>query len=99
MAALGGIIGSFRAGVVDPCPNELNILLTCIAGAVIGGTSIFGGKGSILGSVLGIFCINLLQSLLGALGIGAWYKILLGLIIVVIVTGQALGWYQRERGT
>ena len=99
MAALGGIIGSFRAGMVDPSPNELNVLLICMAGVFIGGTSIFGGKGSMFGSILGIFCIILLQSVFGALGIGAWYKVLLGLMIVVIVTGQALGWYRRERST
>jgi len=96
MAALGGIIGSLRQGIVDPCPNELTILLTCIAGVVIGGTSIFGGKGSMVGTVLGILCINLLQSVLATLGIGAWYRVLLGLIIVVVVIGQVLGWYQRE---
>jgi len=96
MAALGGIIGSLRQGIVDPCPNELTILLTCIAGVVIGGTSIFGGKGSMVGTVLGILCINLLQSVLATLGIGAWYRVLLGLIIVVVVIGQVLGWYQKE---
>jgi ribose/xylose/arabinose/galactoside ABC-type transport system permease subunit len=91
MATVGGLMEAFRLGMVQTHGPGFEILFVVVASVVIGGTSLFGGKGSILGGgILGIFCIFLLRSMLGALGIIGWYRILLGIIIIAILVGQ--GW-------
>ena len=53
MAALGGVILASRLSSVDTNAGGGDILLNSIAAAVIGGTSLFGGRGEIKGAVLG----------------------------------------------
>ena len=91
MATLGGVMVALRSGFVQITSNEFEIIFLVVASVVIGGTSLFGGKGSILGGgLLGIFSIIMLRSVLASLGIIGWYRVLLGIIIVAILVGQ--GW-------
>jgi D-xylose transport system permease protein len=53
MAAIGGIVAASRANSVDPNTGGSNVLLYAVGAAVIGGTSLFGGKGRVLDAVLG----------------------------------------------
>jgi simple sugar transport system permease protein len=91
MATLGGLMVALRTGFVQITSNEFEIIFLVVASVVIGGTSLFGGKGSILGGgILGIFSIIMLRIVLASLGIIGWYRVLLGIIIVAILVGQ--GW-------
>jgi D-xylose transport system permease protein len=53
LAAIGGIIAASKAASVDPNTGGSNVLLYSVGAAVIGGTSLFGGKGRALDAVLG----------------------------------------------
>jgi D-xylose transport system permease protein len=53
MAAVGGIMLVSRAGSVDPNTGGSSTLLYAVGAAVIGGTSLFGGKGKIIHAVIG----------------------------------------------
>jgi D-xylose transport system permease protein len=53
LAAVGGVIAVSRAHSADPNTGGVNVLLSAVAAAVIGGTSLFGGKGRVQGAVLG----------------------------------------------
>ncbi|MBV8400487.1 MAG: ABC transporter permease, partial [Acetobacteraceae bacterium] len=60
--------------------------LTAIAAAAIGGTSLAGGRGSVLGTVLGALLLGVLQNSLSLLQINAfWFQIITGLMIVAAV--------------
>src|SRR4029077_3102460 len=58
MAATGGIILASRLNSVDTSTGGGTVLLCSIAGAVIGGVSLFGGRGRISGAVLGALLIS-----------------------------------------
>ena len=63
------------------------IELVAIAAVVIGGTSLFGGAGTIIGAALGVLVIIFLEfGLIMARVSGFWYKVILGILIVVVVT-------------
>ena len=55
---------------------ENEVLLDCIGAAVIGGTSLFGGRGRISGTLLGALFIALLGNSLNMLGLRYWHVIM-----------------------
>jgi simple sugar transport system permease protein len=61
-------------------------LLTAIASVLIGGTSIFGGQATIIGTVFGCFIIGMIEAGLVASGLtGAWVRTVQGLIFLVAI--------------
>ena len=60
--------------------------LDAIGGAIIGGTSLTGGQGSIIGSLLGVFVMSLLKTGLPYLGLQAnWQQIITGIVLIVAI--------------
>lgn len=62
LAAVGGILLASRLGGVDPGTGGAQTLLFAVAAAVIGGTSLFGGKGFVASAVLGGLVIGIIQN-------------------------------------
>lgn len=90
MAAAGGIIEASRTTSASTQVSS-NLLLNAIAAAVIGGVSLFGGKGSIWSIVLGFLIIGSLANGLALLNLGAdIVAIVEGLVLLVAVTVDAL---------
>lgn len=73
LTALGGILMTARLGVAAPTA-AVGYELDIIAAAVIGGTSLFGGEGSILGVLLGAALMQVLRNGLVLLGIPAYWQ-------------------------
>jgi simple sugar transport system permease protein len=88
LAGLGGLLYVSLGGSADPnslVGNELNV----IAAVVIGGASIFGGKGSVHGTILGVIMISLIGYSLILLGVpGAWQTLAVGFILLLGVSAQ-----------
>lgn len=86
--ALAGIAGIFNAaylGSADPNAG-IGLELSAIAAAVIGGTSLMGGRGSVIGGFAGVLIIAVLQSGLAQLGATEPTKrIITGAVIVIAV--------------
>jgi len=62
------------------------IMLVAIAAVAIGGTSIYGGRGTIFGTLFGVLIVTFLQfGLIMTKVSGWWYKIILGALIVVVM--------------
>jgi D-xylose transport system permease protein len=91
MAALGGIILASRLSSVDTATGGGSTLLYSIAAAVIGGTSLFGGRGSVKSAVLGGIVIGMVANGLGLLNVsvGTQY-IVTGLVLLGAVTLDSL---------
>ena len=91
MAAIGGIIAASRANSVDPNSGGSNVLLYAVGAAVIGGTSLFGGKGRVIDAVIGGAVIAVIDNGMGLMGYSAGTKfIVTGLILLIAASVDAL---------
>lgn len=86
LSALGGIIFSARVTVGDPWAGR-GLELDAIAAVVIGGTSLFGGVGTMWGSLLGALIITMINNVLNLLNVSPYMQGLAkGIIILAAIT-------------
>lgn len=85
LAAVGGIIVTSRLDSAQPNAG-VSYELDAIAAVVIGGTSLSGGKGSIMGTVLGAIIIGVLNNGLVLLNVSPfWQQVVKGMVILLAV--------------
>lgn len=95
VSALAGVIASFYVAYFWPSLGD-GYLLSTLASVFLGGTSVFGGVGTILGTFLGAFIIGSIEAATVAIGLtGFWTQLIYGLIIVLSVIMHT---YLRKRG-
>ncbi|HEX7082798.1 MAG TPA: hypothetical protein VF186_01645 [Gaiellaceae bacterium] len=86
-AGIGGIIFAAQVNSVALTFPPGNLLLNAIAAAVIGGVSLFGGRGEVRGALLGAVLIGTLQNGLNTLSVSnGWIYIITGLVLLAAVT-------------
>jgi ribose transport system permease protein len=86
VAALAGILYAARTGTADPQAGGTDITLQVIAAVLIGGTSLFGGIGSIPGTALGALLFAEIQNALTVIGVNPLYQnIVIGVILAAAV--------------
>ncbi|OLR94932.1 sugar ABC transporter permease [Actinokineospora bangkokensis] len=91
LAALGAIVYSSKVGSVDPQAGGLNTLLFAVGAAVIGGTSLFGGRGKVFHAVVGGLVLAVVENGLGLLKQpAAVVNIVTGLVLLLAATVDAL---------
>jgi D-xylose transport system permease protein len=91
MAAVGGIVLASRLRSVDTNAGGGAILLYSIAAAVIGGTSLFGGRGHIKSALLGALVIASIDNGLGLLGLSSGTKfVVTGLVLLLAVAVDSI---------
>ncbi|OXM49086.1 sugar ABC transporter permease [Amycolatopsis alba] len=91
VAAVGAIVYSSKVGSVDPQAGGLNTLLFAVGAAVIGGTSLFGGKGRVVDAVIGGLVLAVVENALGLLKqSAAVVNIVTGLVLLLAATVDAL---------
>ncbi len=97
MAAVAGVLLTARLGSGN-AGTASGLEFDVIAAVVIGGTSLSGGRGSMLGSLLGVFVITLIGNGLVLRGINPFFQeVVRGVIIVVAVLANTLATRLRER--
>ena len=90
LCGVAALILSGRLGVIDP-DNGQGVELRTIAAVVIGGTSLFGGKGSLVGTLIGVFLIGVLNNGLNLLKVDVfWQGTAVGVVIIVSVLLERL---------
>jgi simple sugar transport system permease protein len=95
VSAFAGVISSFHVVYFWPSLGDGKLLPT-LASVFLGGTSVFGGTGTILGTFLGAFIIGAIEAATVAVGLtGFWTQLIYGLIIVLSVIMHT---YLRRRG-
>ena len=94
-AATAGVILTSRLFVGHPTAGSF-IMLDSIAAVVIGGTSLMGGRGSVIGTVAGVFLLAMVANLLNLLGVSPFnQQIAKGAIIILAVLFTTQGLRQR----
>lgn len=85
VSAFAGVVASFHVTYFWPSLGE-GYLLRTLASIFLGGTSVFGGTGTILGTFIGAFIIGAIEAATVAVGLtGFWTQLIYGLIIVLSV--------------
>jgi D-xylose transport system permease protein len=87
MAAIGGIIAASRGNSVDPNTGGSNVLLLAVGGAVIGGTSLFGGRGRVIDAVLGGMVVAVIQNGMGLMGYSSGIKYAVTGSVLLVAAG------------
>jgi ribose transport system ATP-binding protein len=85
MAAVAGLVVAARIGSGDPQAGS-QFTLASVTAVVVGGTSIFGGRGTVVGTLLGAILLILMQNSLNQIHVSAYYQyIWTGALMLVAV--------------
>jgi fructose transport system permease protein len=85
IAAIAGWALIGRIGAISPTAGE-NMNLNSITAVVIGGTSLFGGRGSIVGTLVGALIVGVFRSAVSLAGLDVlWQEFAIGVLIIVAV--------------
>jgi len=88
LSAFAGIIYTARLDTAEPVVGA-SFALDAIGAVIIGGTSILGGEGNLLGSVIGVFILTIIVNGMNMLGISSlWQEFIVGGVILVMITIQ-----------
>lgn len=91
LAALAGYLTFARSGTFQPATaatggTPVEMVIMAVAAVVLGGGSLVGGKGTIVGAFLGALVSAILLNFLVLLGMGIWFqRFILAIIIIVVV--------------
>jgi simple sugar transport system permease protein len=98
-AGFAGILEGFRITSIDPLAGGTPIMFAAVAGAVIGGTSLMGGLGTIVGAFLGVLVLSILNDGFTLLGVSAFtFYIILGAAILIAMILNVRLQLLREAG-
>lgn len=96
-AGFAGILFACRLGAINPTALQ-GTELTVIAAAILGGTSLFGGAGSVVKTVAGALLLFTLTNGFNVLNLGANYQgVIEGLVVIVAAAIYTLGGRRRAR--
>jgi D-xylose transport system permease protein len=97
MAAAGGILAASRLLAVNQSSGSGDVLLNAIAAAVIGGTSLFGGRGSVWSAILGALVIGSISNGMDLLALSSSVKFMVtGAVLLVAASIDALSRRGRQ---
>jgi len=86
MAALSGIVYASRLNSATPLAGQ-GYELDAIASTVIGGTSVSGGEGSVVGTLVGVLILSIIGNMFNLLGVQVYIQYLVKGVIILVVVG------------
>ena len=85
LASLSGVLLTSRLRIGQPTAAQ-GLELDAIAAVVLGGTSLFGGRGGVIGTVFAVMLLQVLRNIFNLLGLGSFYQMTVtGLIIIAAI--------------
>jgi fructose transport system permease protein len=96
MYGVAGLLSSARTGVGDPMAGSTDAL-DSITAVVLGGTSLFGGRGLVIGSLVGALIVGVFRNGLTLMGMPSVYQILItGILVILAVAADQLSRHHRS---
>ena len=86
-AGIAGILSTARLGSAAPSMGAETMVLDVVSSAVIGGVSIYGGVGTILGAVFGALFITVISNVMNLIGVSFYTTLVVKGMIIVLATG------------
>jgi fructose transport system permease protein len=87
---IASLLSVARTGVGDPNAGQTENL-DAITAVVLGGTSLFGGRGNVLGTLVGALIVGVFRNGLTLMGVSSVYQILItGVLVILAVTADQL---------
>jgi ribose transport system permease protein len=91
MSGLAGVMLLSRLAAASPGTGGLTLQLQAVAAVVIGGTSLAGGKGSVVGTALGVVLLGLVSNVLNLLQISSFYQqVSVGAVLLIAAVANLL---------
>lgn len=85
LTALAGLMATARMGIGDPLAG-MGMELDSITAVVLGGTSLFGGRGNLFGTLAGVIILTLINNVMVILGVNVFYQQLIkGSVVLLVV--------------
>ena len=85
LVAIAALIATARMGIGDPLAG-MGMELDSITAVVIGGTSLFGGRGNLFGTLAGVIILTLINNVMVILGVNVFYQQLIkGTVVLLVV--------------
>lgn len=98
-AAFAGMLDAFRIQSIDPLSGGTDIMFSAVAGAVIGGTALAGGSGTVVGALVGVIVLSIIKDGFTLVGINAYtFNAILGLMILAAMILNIRLQHLREAG-
>ena len=87
-----------RTTLGDPNAGQTTENLDSITAVVLGGTSLFGGRGNVVGTLIGALIVGVFRNGLVLIGVSSVYQILItGILVILAVSVDQLR-HRKERG-
>jgi ribose transport system permease protein len=83
LAAFAGMLMTSRLHVGQPTAAQ-GLELDAIAAVVLGGTSLFGGRGSVVGTAVAVMLLQVLRNIFNLLGLGSFYQMAITGVIIIL---------------
>ncbi|UCE55702.1 MAG: ABC transporter permease [Desulfobacterales bacterium] len=85
LVAVAALVATARMGIGDPMAG-MGMELDSITAVVIGGTSLFGGRGNLFGTIAGVIIMTLINNVMVNLGVNVFYQQLIkGFVVLLVV--------------
>jgi ribose/xylose/arabinose/galactoside ABC-type transport system permease subunit len=85
LVAVVALVATARMGIGDPMAG-MGMELDSITAVVIGGTSLFGGRGNLFGTIAGVIIMTLINNVMVNLGVNVFYQQLIkGFVVLLVV--------------
>jgi simple sugar transport system permease protein len=99
LGGFAGLIDALRIESIDPLAGGPNVMFAAVSAAVIGGTALAGGVGTIIGAFFGTVVLSIMQNGFTLQGINAYtYNIILGIAILIAMTANVYVGRLRRTG-
>lgn len=83
--ALAGALASMKGGSVTP-DSYSNLVLSCVAAALVGGISLYGGRGDMINIALGVLIVAVLSAGLSAMGMQSYVsELITGVLLLLVI--------------